>query len=186
MYLYNALWLFRFRGLVLELGHSMSEVVPVFQVGSCGFMRSETPFLLCIPAQGYAVPEASVCCRAAGETASIRLMELIRDSENWKNYQSGVTDSVARRLKETMCLFAGSPTESQGAADAGHDDVKMFELPDGTVLTVEPLLRYGPMEHFVRADPRGCGDESSNFPPGVTQADTVVAAVETALDLWCV
>eukprot|EP00918_Siedleckia_nematoides_P065699 GHVU01142978.1.p1 GENE.GHVU01142978.1~~GHVU01142978.1.p1 ORF type:complete len:172 (-),score=0.84 GHVU01142978.1:109-624(-) len=108
MYLYNALWLFRFRGLVLELGHSMSEVVPVFQVGSCGFMRSETPFLLCIPAQGYAVPEASVCCRAAGETASIRLMELIRDSENWKNYQRGTPTPGMMMLKCLSCLTVPS------------------------------------------------------------------------------
>lgn len=114
----------RTTGVVVDVGHGVTQVVPVYE--------------------GMALSHAVVRSDVAGDAVTARLHHLLRSAGLVLDGSSGM--EVVRELKEAVCHVAADPkaAEAEAAARAAApasssgDSGPTYRLPDGRVFAVGP------------------------------------------------
>jgi len=120
----------RTTGLVMDAGDGVSHTVPVFE--------------------GYAMPHAIKRLDLAGRDITAHLARLM--TERGSTFQNSAEMDIVRDIKEKLCYVAADyeaelkaseepgakrrRTTDEGAADEGEKIEKLYEMPDGSMLTL--------------------------------------------------
>lgn len=107
----------RTRGVVLESGAAVSSAVPIFE--------------------GFALPHATLQIHTAGQDVTKHMQdELIK-----KGYT--LDFDIVRDMKEKLAVVTVPNGSGGAAAEGGNVDPAEFELPDGSMITVDTASRTG-------------------------------------------
>jgi actin-related protein len=127
----------RTRGIVVEIGHGSSHVTPIFE--------------------GYALPHASLHYNIGGVDISQRLQKIL--AKRGHSFHSLHIQTI-NDIKENNC-YVGARGE-KFTNNNSSEDSKSFELPDGTILTLDKQARMSPPEIIFK--PQDLGDDHGSRP----------------------
>jgi actin-related protein len=117
----------RTRGIVLESGHGVTSVSPIFE--------------------GFALPHAQHHMNIAGEEIGKQLLKEITD-RGIKIDKSQVEKlEIIKFLKEKMCAVALDFDKALKSPDPLNEDDRSYELPDGNVVGQSNIIQ---VDHKAR------------------------------------
>lgn len=111
-------------GLVLESGHGLTTVCPVFE-GFC---------------QNHSLQSS----RFGGQDITQYITEHLKTYDSPYNFaqDSYQTQRIIKQLKESLCQIAENHDQAVRAYDRLSQEQRCFELPDGKILNLDAKIKY--------------------------------------------
>ena len=106
----------RTSGVVVDSGHGVSHVVPVYE--------------------GYSRPHAILRLNVAGQELTDYLMNMLNDRSDFKSLNAKIGQQMARDIKEKLCYVALDFEHEMAAYKSSTSLEKSYQLPDGQTVNI--------------------------------------------------